>query len=73
MKHLQSNRTEQAIFTMPKYRKPTSIMTNLQFTSNKLVHSNLINNLRQAQGKFGLLVIKNIFDNKVLMNFAKFS
>lgn len=33
----------------------------------------MINNLRQAQGKFGLLAIKNIFDNKVLMNFAKFS
>lgn len=27
--------------SMPKYRKPTSIMTNLQFTSNKLVHRNL--------------------------------
>lgn len=27
--------------SMPKYRKPTSFMTNLQFTSNKLVHSNL--------------------------------
>lgn len=33
----------------------------------------MINNLRQTQGKFGLLAIKNIFDNKVLMNFAKFS
>lgn len=84
MKHLQSNRTgnfHTYQLSMPKYRKPTSIMTNLQlinwFTATYF-HGfdepmQMINNLRQAQGKFGLLAIKNIFDNKVLMNFAKFS
>lgn len=67
---------------MPKYRKPTCIMTNLQFTSTVInwftatyFHGfdEPMNNLRQAQGKFGLLAIKNIFDNNVLMNFVKFS
>lgn len=84
MKHLQSNRTGNFLtyqLSMPKYRKPTSIMTNLQlinwFTATYF-HGfdepmQMINNLRQAQGKFGLLAIKNIFDNKVLMNFVKFS
>lgn len=87
MKHLQSNRTgnfHTYQLSMPKYRKPTYIMTNFNllvinwFTATYF-HGfdepmQMINNLRQTQGKFGLLAIKNIFDNKVLIiNFAKFS